>query len=470
MVLKGDFLSQYKNQTRTLALLGAWFVVHAFLSNQRGFWVDEWFRHAQMQMGLLRALKDLFSEISPFGPGEILLGYTNKFLFSSFVSEELWMRLHSVTFGLLTFWLSVRSKEKYFVFLSFFSVALTAMATQFRPYSALVYGGALAFYLIRKREPLDKADRVLFWFNLFMGHIYGICFAGFALFFRREYLIVAVSVVYVIAIICLNYSMRPPFDYVRDMPPALEVIKQSIGTLGNPQKFGYFFLVFCALGLWDSIRRNPRQGLQLAALLMLTTAGPVMATYFGRYYFLPRQVVGGSLVFLGLAAMGLRLASDTLKTKSKSASQILVLSAAVAISGSWLAFVLGKPPFIDQPLHRFKQIARESKAKGYKNVFWVDSGTSGSAFFYFKSVYSDAVAQPFSKELGGLRLNVLCVSNNAVCVYAPTDAAFVWDAPRLVQEANVRSLIDGTAFPFDLVVHGLHRFPYPSPTPLLRTW
>jgi hypothetical protein len=464
------FKNFFSHRHGTAVVLFAWLALHMYLSDQRGFWVDEWFRYRQMNMGFFTALKDLFSEISPFAPGELVLAYLNKALFSHFFSEELWMRLHSVYFGVLTLWVALRSKERFLAPLVFFSVALTALSTQFRPYSALIFGGALSFYLIRKKEPLDAVDQFFCWFNLFFGHIYGICFASFAFFFRRDFVKVAVSVAYLAVVMAIHYSMRTPFHFVRDIPPAIDVVKQTLGTIGNPQKAAYFFLIFCVMGLAHLFKKNRKQSYLLGTLLFLSTVGPVIATYLGKYYFLPRQVAGGTFIFLGLTAIGLQVSCEYLKKRlSQLASHALTATAVAVILASWMAFLMGTPPFIDQPLHRFEQIATAAKERRYKNVLWLDSGTMNSAQFYFRSVYSDPTAEGSEQLLGGLKTQKLCVAKTT-CVYIMTENAFVWDSLKMAQTPEVKRLIEGKVVPFDIIVHSFYKFPLETSTPTLRIW
>lgn len=236
------------------------------------------------------------------------------------------------------------------------------------------------------------------------------------------------------------------------------------------KKAAYFFLIFCGIGFAHLIRKNFRQALLLGTLLFLSTAGPIIATYIGKYYFLPRQVAGGTVVFLGMAALGLRLSQEKLiKRWGKACGFVLTALALLIISASWAAFIYGKPPFIDQPLHRFEQVAEAAKQAEVKNVLWLDSGTAGSAFFYFKSVYNNPSAVAVNQTLGGIKMAKLCVTPQT-CVYSMTDDAFVWDSAKMIQTSQVKSLLEGRVIPFDLVVHSFYKFPVEINTPTLRIW
>lgn len=436
----------------TAAVVLAWFALHAYFSAHRSMWVDEWARYDQMKLGLLDALKSLFSEISPFAPGEILLAWLDKQLFSTFLSDDLWMRLHSVYFGALTVWLACRSRLRFLIVPIVFSVALTAFATQFRPYSQLIFGGALAFYLIIKREKLDRIDQGLTWFGLTFGHIYGICFVGMASVFRRDWFKAVFAVLYVSAILAVHHHFKTPHVGVLNFPPLIETVKQSLGALGNPHKAAYFFSIFVVIGLATLFKRDRPLALKLSALLAASVLGPILATYAANYYFMPRQVVGGSFIFMGLAAIGLSQARHRFLSKSRVMAVIWV-SVAICSIGPWLAYVRGVPPFIDQPMHKFKALAANLIKEGYRNVLWMDSGTAGSARIYFTKAMNAEPAESIMDQFGFSLLR-LCWSEKSFCVYILRDSDSVWDKDKLLRSPDFQRLLaSGQPTRFDALVH-----------------
>lgn len=454
----------------------AWTAVHLYLSHQRGAWVDEWWRFRQMNFGLFAALKDLFIEISPFGPGEILLGKLAQLILSPFSIPELWGRIPSLIFGALTVWLALTSGQRFLILPTLFSVSLTTFSTQFRPYAALIFGGALAFRMIWDNRPLSRFEKILAWFNAFFGHVYGMCFVAFASFLRRWWIHVVGTAVYIVLIFIARELVGATTSRgasAADFAPFFTTVKQILGTLTNPHKASYVVAPLAAYGLFRACQRDKSALWKAAVFFGMTIVGPIVATVIAKYYFLPRQVVGALFGVLWLAAIGLEDIAERLRRARLPVALAWVLNIAVSV-GPWAAFVAGVPPFVDQPLHKFRQIAERSVAMGAKNVLWTDPGTSQSADIYFERVLGKPIVTAQSQTIAGVQTAKSCWKQG-LCIYFMNDVAATWDKSRLIApDSPMLKILSSSDIKFDVLVYSADyppsSFPLKTDALVMRIW
>ncbi|MBI3555552.1 MAG: hypothetical protein HY074_04750 [Deltaproteobacteria bacterium] len=464
-------------------LVSIWFLVNLYLASQRSISCDEWPKFDYMGLGLKRALYMHLSELAPYAPGEIFLGAASKNLFGWFLPNEIWTRLPALGFGAATLALGFGLRLRFLVLPLLFSVTLTSFVTQFQPYAAMVFGGALAFAITHDENPEQPLllGR-LAWFNLFFGHIYGICFVALAQAFRRKWLEVAAGACGVVAILAVHFHLRRTFAPMHaEFPPAVEIIRQTGGTLTNPHKAAYLFLPLLAAGLVFLGGRRPTKLFSVAALLAATILAPMLASKAGDYMFLPRQIVGGVVPVLAVAALGFEwlLALVARKWGAAARQALLVTGWCLNIAASvlpWVLFVRGVPPFVDQPLHRLKALTREIVDSGATHVLWTETGTGSSGVWYFNSILGKASHLPAQNYRShDLALQKDCWSRAGkpdFCVHLLTDLAFLYNAEHaLGGSARVHELItSGDPVKFDAVVHSLDEFRNAGKVVVLRTW
>src|SRR5207237_665871 len=143
-------------------------------------------------------------------------------------------------------------------------------------------------------------------FNCIFGHIYGIAFVGFVCLIRKELWVTALSVAHILA----TFLIKILFGYKRlsaetaDFPPFVETVKQVLGTLSNPHRAVYIIAPMFCFGIYYLFMKNRTLFFKLSLVLVMTIIGPMAATYVAKYYFMPRQIVGGIFVYLAIAAFG----------------------------------------------------------------------------------------------------------------------------------------------------------------------
>ncbi len=460
-------------------LVGAWFFVNLYLASQRSLSCDEWPKFDYMSLSLKNALHMQLSELAPYAPGEIFIGAACKYLFGGTLSNEIWARLPALLFGAGTVALGLSLRLRFMILPLLFSVSLTSFVTQFQPYGAMMFGGALAFKLLYDEKSRNPVLSRLAWFNLLFGHIYGICFVALAQFFRRKWLGVAAAVGVVVAILVLHFYIRRPFGPLQaEFTPLAEIIRQTGGTLTNPHKAAYLYLPLALAGLVFLGRRDPRKFFWVLALLAATILAPMLASKASGYMFLPRQIVGGLVAVLATAALGFDGLLALIRRRSvRRAALVLGWSLNVAASVlPWAAYVHGEAPFVDQPLHRLKSLTREIADSGANQVLWTETGTAGSGAWYFDSIFGKEQRLPQQKYRShGLALQRDCwrrAGRPDFCVHLLTDAAFLYDGESLLNtSADVRALLtSGDPVVFDAVVHSLQSFDTGGKPRALRTW
>jgi len=352
-------------------------------------WQDEIARYDQMRMPVWDAFKSLFSEPSPFAPGELVLGFISKFLFGSWTSFEFWGRLPVVLWGSATLALAVRQRDPLLVGLLIFSTSLTSFTTQFRPYGALIFGGALAFRMVAIQTPLARWERFLVWFSILFGHLYGICFVGLACFLKRRWWPTVTAALYVVGLLIIYRSVHDGsivvwkdthtwnFDF-------REAAQHTLRAVFNPYRTAFLLLPIAAIGFISTWRRNKTCGLHATIILLVMSIGPVIANYLGKYYFTPRQIV--SLIFPALvfSSLGIKnLIHFSRRFKFHKIIKVAISSLVILVMlRAWTLFVInGRPPFADQPLHRHKHIAERLLKENSDLVVLVDPGGTGYHYF-----------------------------------------------------------------------------------------
>ncbi|MBI3555546.1 MAG: hypothetical protein HY074_04720, partial [Deltaproteobacteria bacterium] len=101
----------------------AWLLLAIYFAWSRSIWGDEMVRLDQQKMGLAGSLHALFSEPSPFSPGESILIWLSGTVLGPVLPVEIWGRLPSLAWGFGAMWLASSLEEElaYLQWLLFFS-------------------------------------------------------------------------------------------------------------------------------------------------------------------------------------------------------------------------------------------------------------------------------------------------------------------------------------------------------------
>lgn len=446
-----------------------WTAVAIFIAAGRSFWCDEMVRWAQYRMGLIGALKDLFNEPSPFSPGETILIWISGQLFHSTLPEEVWGRLPSIFWAVCSLSIAVSLSELRFLkWMAFFSVSLLSFGVEMRPYSPLLFSGALGLKLLwpTEQRALSAPLRVLIWFTLLFTHIYGICFVGLACAIRRYWAGAVFAALYVAAILSRFHIQKVDVDWYT---PISEIIRQTLGTLGNPHKAMIFFAPLFTLGVFALLRRNFKEGLKPLLLFSVALFGPIGALIRSHYPFLPRQTLGALFPFLGFSAYGLQTLTSWLEFKGpfgpyRKQCSITFAVLVCTLSGAvpWLSsYVLKKPPFVNQPIHKIKEAAHEIRQSNAKAVFSVDPCNESSVILYISRALDMENTPPqVSEEISnGLPLSKVCWSER-LCLYTIKDSSYCTSSARMyAQGTPVDQLIKTHEPRFEILLHTMEDLP-----------
>lgn len=450
----------------------AWVVLGIAVSYQRSFWGDEMTRIDQFRLGLIEGLKQLLlKDPSPFSPGETVLIWIFGKLFSGFVPMEVWGRLSGVLWAAGVVALSVTSGIRYLPWFVFFSVSLIMLGAEMRCYGSLMFAGALSF-IVLWRELRGRGWNGLIWFTLVFTHIYGICFVGFACFLKRRWMQAAFAGIYVGALLA-QYKMRSTLHFGNASPQFGEIARQSLGALGNPHKVTYLFSPLFCLGFVSLLRSQAKRALLVAVLIVVCVGGPLVATLKSGFPFLPRQVLGGMFVYLATVSLGLNHVCEWLRSRWKQGAIAFLLAVSVIAFGAvrpWvLCLVFSKPPFPNQPIHRYREIAKSIVDRRLSNVLFLRACDSENFTFYVSRFAGTRPESVQSVDLHGNKVSKRCWKNGP-CVYILEDMRLCSSGEESVA-ANTPGgrLLDSTEPRFDLVVHDFEHL-RPLGVPALRAW
>ena len=156
----------------------------------------------------------------------------------------------------------------------------------------MILCGAVAFRMIWVKEPLSKSEHRLAWFSIAFGHIYGICYVGMGAFFRKDWRKVLGAATWLGVVLYAHVwpeGKLSPFDHA-NIPPLLEVVRQTFGAIGSPHKAWVLHSVLALVGLTALAQAKDWRRLAMIAFYFAATViAPLAATIISGYYFMPRQ-------------------------------------------------------------------------------------------------------------------------------------------------------------------------------------
>ena len=422
--------------------------------------MDELSRIEHVELGSLwLALKGVFSEPSPFTPGEIVFLYGVKKVFSNFLPLELWLRSFALLQGLLALWLSFKSRTPYLWFFTLFSASLTSHSTQARPYSALFLAGTFLYLTMFERTVFTRSELWLMRVQTFFTHVYGLLFLLVAQLFRKDRLWAGITFVYSVAFTATYMKFHSGefsgWSSNLLLPPLGEFVRQTAGVLGNPHKASFLFLPLFLVGIVASIRTNRSNLGRILLYFGLTVGGPVAALVVGKYAYFPRQVVAATTGFLAICALGLLFIIDQARHNRKAlpiTSLVILLTAWFAGARPWVRSTVFKmPPFPDVAFHQYRDVVATfgPQSNSGDNILIIDG--AGTYQFYLKRIYGPASNTEHDVMFKQLKLRRDCWKNH-FCVLTYYDSNLTWttdfsNPPQLIQD-----LINAPEFGFIKVV------------------
>lgn len=338
-------------------ILGLWFVAAVLIATKRSFWCDELIRLNESKLALGAGLHGLFSEPSPFAPGEAVLNWLSRILFSAFLPAEIWGRLPGIMWGLLTIKtmndVADRRKMPWLVVLSIFSVSMTTLSILMRPYGSLIFAGALAL----DRLDQENARPSRFWLVAFTAafcHLYGICYLALSSFLLKRWKETAAMGLWILCVLFLAQIHSGQGGNAQ--AHAADILRSSLGTLFNPHKVAPLAALLALWGAFLLYQNRPKAFRNINALLAASLAGPIAATAASHYFFVPRQIVGAQACAWYLCAIGI----GALK-KTPLRSWLWPVTFLISVVPWTLSIPLRMPPYPDQPLHLFKTEVQQAK-------------------------------------------------------------------------------------------------------------
>ena len=410
-----------------------WGAAGLVISIHRSLWGDEWNHVQDLKQGLVWAALELLKKPSPFAPGEAVLNGVAKFLLAPLgIPTEVWARVQGLGWALATLYAAFfifykapprpgpwsQAPRSFMPLLVAFSAALISLATEMRPYASLFFSGALSFMILcgPPKEPHTRFEKLSFWAMLFFGHLYGLCFVTFACFLKRQfkdwprYLAVGFYLLFIFS----QIHIKPPTTQATwSIPPLEDVLRQIFGTLGNPHKASYAMLPLALMGFVRLAKQDRKLSLNLLVMTLVMVGGPLIATIAGHYFFVPRQVVGGSFIFLFFVDQGLIHILDFAAYQSATAPRafsLMVMAAVFCMTVlPWsLSTILAIPPFPNQPFHRFREIAHSVIKRGSHGVLSLDVCNLGPIEDYFTIAMGSESVKKDYPMVGQMKLYRSC--------------------------------------------------------------
>lgn len=453
--------------TADLLVVGAWLVMAVYFSYARSLWGDEMVRFEQQQLGFAGGFKALFTEPSPFSPGETFLIWLSGAVFGKVLPLEVWGRLPSVLWGAGSLLVAVSMNLRPLRWLVFFSVSLVSFSTEMRTYGSLIFSGALAFKILWDQEkPLSRGMSAALWLTLVFTHIYGICFVGLACFFKKLWAHWAFAVVFVIGILCCYDIPHRTGGITQSFG---EITRQTLGTLGNPHKATFILAPAALIGALVLVRKQPRVALHVGVLIVASVLGPIAANVRAHFPFLPRQALGGMFAYLALCALGF----ESISAKVKRPALVALVMAMGTVIPWTRSILLRQPPFPNQPMHKFKDLAAEIAGTHRKSVLLLDPCNETNFVMYLSKALGERPTAPRAKasRFENLEISTVCWESGA-CLHTLHDMIYCsLGADQFGVGTPVERLIASGTPDFDFIVHSLEDLPLPaSGVETRRSW
>jgi hypothetical protein len=448
-----------KKYSTGLILLG-WTAAAVLFALHRSFWGDELVRLAQSKLFLTQGIAQLFQEPSPFAPGETFLNFISRLIFSSFLPEEIWARLPSLFWGTLSFFIITKLRESSFyktVFsvLLFFSVAVWSLAIEMRPYGALIFSGALAYYVLEVKKEELKKNRPFLIVAMLLSHLYGVCYLAYAFYVRRRWLELGLSIFFVLVVLAFSYK-QGTWSNAFDLS-VTDLFRQTLGLLGNPHKGTYSLILFFALGLFVRLRKNAKSFLWHIGLLFFSILAPIFVTVASGYYFVPRQCAAGIFPFLAISTLGLMYALDKIPIPVVKTLALVVILFFSSVLPWSMAILLNHPPFPDQPRHTVKDFIANRVNDPGKSILVADPCTAAAVSYYADKAWGHALSKK-RVILGGVSLDRSCYKNST-CLYVVIDFDYCSASDSFFADNKKASpLLLECKKSFDLVLYGSEKF------------
>lgn len=436
-------------------------------------------RYQQMQMSLWDALRSLLAEPSPFAPGEIITGKLSQLLFSSFTPYEFWARLPNVLWGAGVIILSFLIGNPSLVIMTLFSVSITTFSSQFRPYSQLIFAGALGSYIVLFKESLRYKTNVA-WFCILglFSHLYGTCFIGLALLLRKRWIpgLILISSAFFWVYIYTHFHEKSlvvwqdkfkPYDWKL-------VYIMSLETLTDPYGTRKVIVSTFIIGLFAGYFKFRNEYIKFILYSAFLVISPLAANYIGNYWFVPRQIVAGIFPVIMIASIGYEYAIKKVINNVKSSSKYFRIFAytllLLAAARSWIMYVkVGRPPFAEQPLHKHKQIVQSVILNKYERVMLLDPG--GTGYFYFQQI----LGNPKSEQV--IKNGVLPFINRKwkTTELGNFNLIHFDDSPWAWKDLNLLTTMDDfdsivREFEPQIIIHNSYIFEYSKNIPVVRCW
>lgn len=411
-----------------------WTLVAFTISYRRSMWCDEWKRVQDLKNGTLWAVSELLNEPSPFHPGEAVFNGVMKAIVVGLFGgpTEIWARAQEIFWGAATLALAFkysqkdRERGKYLPCLIAFSAALISLSTQMRPYASLYFSGAIAARVLQEGKIKDRSEHVLSWLLILCGHLYGICFLIFSLVITGQVLKeLKKSVIGIALVIWVLFRGHVQTHQGQYSMSVLDYLRQTLGTLSNPHKAILILGPMFLWGVWSAYKKSSGFTWKALALLTVTVAGPIAATVSAKYFFVPRQIVGGCFVFLlfaseGFAGLERLLSSGRYRWVKLGAPWVLCL--AVSLVPWTMSTVLKIPPFPDQPFNLFKEISLHIVRQHWKSVLTLDVCNSQVLVDYLNAAEGTLGVETPGLSLQGNEMNRYCWPSG-LCLSWPTNYA-----------------------------------------------
>lgn len=469
-------------------LISVWILLALVFAESRSYWCDEFVRYNQTLLSLKNAVWSVLHEPSPFSPMEVVVDWVLRRALDKVLPDEIWSRLPGIFFGAATLWVGTRLVRnipslRFLPYLLFFSTALFSLSIEMRPYGSLIYCGAIATFLWLG-GPVTNVEKIMVWVGLIFGHIYGICFISFAALLRKHFGKAAFGFAYV-SVILSAYKIAGN-EHGIDWSSLPTIVRESLGLLSNPSKSALVTVPLAGIGIFYvfkkglvTLRAFIEGGLLAGAMII----GPIFATLHSGYFFVPRQIAGGLFLFLALVAYGLNeVASEAYRRFPQMgkifAVGIVGLTLGFAGLRPWVNhFLLQKPPFINQPMHRFSRIAGELLGGKENNFLMVDAANGRLMVHYFSQNLGRAADSFELINASGTVLERSCwkrepEAGGPFCYSAVKDTDISAGAEDVFRKGTkLYEMMTNQQPRFDVVLYSFDKFvPLPDGIRGMRTW
>ena len=177
-----------------------------------------------------------------------------------------------------------------------------------------------------------------------------------------------------------------------------------------------------------------------------------------RYFFAPRQVVGGIFPFLAFCSIGVHFLIRKFPNIRARQFVLIAIALSTLILPWTLSVLLKKPPVTDQPMHRFREIAQDFVQTNARSIVLLDPCNLGTLAHYLDRAKGLGSVSRVDDEVEGISIHRICWKDG-LCLSAPVDLKYCWMKEEAFVHDPIVRLLASPSLNADRVVYEFEQLP-----------